>query len=74
MLTRATRKKIKTEIAELKRKSLNEIKEYLRSRNLLKVGSEAPPDVLRQMYETSILTGEINNLSSETLVHNFLNS
>ena len=70
----STRKKIKTEIAELKRKGLSEIKEYLRSRNLLKVGSEAPPDVLRQMYETSILTGEINNLSSETLVHNFLNS
>jgi hypothetical protein len=70
----ATRKKIKTEISELKRKGLSEIKEYLRSRNLLKIGSEAPPDVLRQMYETSILTGEINNLSSETLVHNFLNS
>lgn len=70
----ATRKRVKTEIAELKRKGLSEIKEYLRARNLLKVGSDAPPDVLRQMYETSILTGEINNLSSETLVHNFLNS
>ena len=70
----ATRKKIKTEVSELKRKGLSEIKEYLRSSNLLKVGSEAPPDVLRQMYETSILTGEINNLSSETLVHNYLNS
>lgn len=70
----STRKRIKTEVAGLKQKSLHEIKEYLRARNLLKVGSDAPPDVLRQMYETSILTGEINNLSSETLVHNFLNS
>lgn len=70
----ATRKRVKTEVSQLKQKGLSEIKEYLRARNLLKVGSEAPPDVLRQMYETSILTGEINNLSSETLVHNFLNA
>ena len=67
-----TRKKIKKAHAELKKTSVPDIKKYLKQHNLLKVGSEAPNDVLRQMYEQVKLTGEINNKNSDNLLHNFL--
>ena len=68
-----TRKKIKREHGILKQASIKEIKDYLRKQNLLKVGSIAPNDVLRKIYEQSILSGEINNKNGDTLIHNFFN-
>ena len=68
-----TRRKVQTEQAVLKQKSIADIKLYLRSKNLLKVGSEVPNDVLRQMYESAILAGDVTNKSKDTLIHNFLN-
>lgn len=68
-----TRKKIKKECGILKQTSIKDIKDYLRKQNLLKIGSIAPNDVLRKMYEQSILSGEINNKNGDTLIHNFFN-
>lgn len=68
-----TRRKVQTEQALLKQKTITDIKLYLRSKNLLKVGSEVPNDVLRQMYESAILAGDVTNKSKDTLIHNFLN-
>lgn len=68
-----TRRKIQTEQALLKQKSIADIKVYLRSKNLLKVGSEVPNDVLRQLYENAILAGDVTNKSKDTLLHNFFN-
>ena len=68
-----TRRKVQTEQALLKQKSILDIKNYLREKNLLKVGSEAPNDVLRHLYEQSILAGQIENKSKDTLIHNFFN-
>lgn len=70
---RDTRKRIKNEHGSLKQKSILEVKNYLRKKNLFKTGSDAPPDVLRTMYENAILTGDINNNTNETLMHNFYN-
>lgn len=67
-----TRRNVKMAHAELKKNNLLEIKKYLKAHNLLKAGSEAPPDVLRQMYEQTKLAGEINNNNSDNLLHNYL--
>ena len=67
-----TRRKIKKAHGDLKKNNILDIKKYLKEHNLLKVGSEAPNDVLRQLYEQSRLTGEINNSNSNNLIHNYL--
>jgi len=68
-----TRRKVQTEQALLKQKSILDIKNHLRSNNLLKVGSNAPNDVLRHLYEQSILAGQVENKAKETLLHNYFN-
>ena len=69
-----TRRKIQTEHALLKQKSILDVKNFLRGKNLLKVGSAAPNDVLRQIYEQSILAGQVENKAKDTLIHNYFNA
>jgi len=68
---RGTRKIILAAQKDLKRKSINDVKDYLRDHNLIKIGSNAPNDVLRKLYESAMLAGEITNSNSEILLHNF---
>ena len=67
-----TRRRIKHEISLLRQKAISEVKQYLRDKNLLKIGSDAPKDVLRQMYEQAVLSGDLNNNNDDTLMHNFM--
>ena len=70
---RETQKKIKQEVAQLKQQSIQDVKNFLREKNLIKLGSQAPNDVLRKLYEDSVLAGEITNTNNNNLVHNYLN-
>lgn len=57
----------------LKRTPMTDIKRYLKHHGLIKVGSTATNDVLRKMYESAIMAGEITNINKDTLIHNFIN-
>ena len=69
---RFTRKKIISAQKDLKKKPIHDVKKYLREHNLIKVGSNATNDVLKKMYETSMLAGEITNINKEAMLHNFM--
>jgi len=69
----ATRRQVKLELGRLKTVPIKDVRHYLKRHGLLKVGSVAPPDVLRKIYEQSVLSGDIHNTAKETLIHNFLN-
>ena len=59
------------DFSSLANKEINDIKTYLREHNLIKIGSSAPNDVLRKLYESAMLAGEITNSNPEILLHNF---
>ena len=68
-----TRKNIQKEHNILKQDSIDDVRKYLKNHYLLKVGSNAPNDVLRKIYETVHLCGEIKNINKDNLLHNYLN-
>ena len=66
-----TRKIIKNEIYTLKKKSIQEVKDYLRKHNLVKIGSNAPDHIFRSIYENAYLSGDIKNKNPDILLHNW---
>jgi len=65
--------KIERDKKKIDKRSMSDIRDYLRKRGLYKIGSTAPDDILREIYKNAILTGEVENQNSSTLMHNFLN-
>jgi len=66
-----TRKKVEDTKTEHKKTHLSTIKNYLKEKNLIKFGTSAPSKLLREMYETSELSGGILNQNKDVLIHNF---
>ena len=66
-----TRKKIETEKLALKKTSLSTLKNFLKKQNLIKFGSTAPNQLLREIYENTKLCGDIINENPQNILHNF---
>lgn len=57
----------------LKQTPIDDVKRYLVKKGFIRVGSSAPNDVLRKMYETAkMMCGEIENYNSENLLYNYI--
>jgi hypothetical protein len=71
---KTVRQKIQQKCYEIKHTDMKEIRKYLLKHGFIKIGTTAPNDVLRKMYESVVtVCGEVENHNSETLLHNFLN-
>ena len=69
---RETRKNVLIAHRALKTVPLSDINVYLKKQNLIKIGSAAPADVVRQIYESALLAGEVTNVNKDVLLHNFI--
>ena len=68
------RNKISTQAQLLKQTPIQDVRRFLIKKGFIKVGTNAPNDVLRKMYETvSLVCGEIQNHNPENLLYNFVN-
>lgn len=66
-----TRKKIIYNREKLKKDKLTTIKNYLKKNNLIKYGTSAPSNLLKELYESSNICGQIYNTNGKTLIHNY---
>jgi len=58
----------------LKQTSIQDVKKHLIQRGLIRVGCTTPNDVLRKMYEsTMLICGDVQNHNADNLLYNFVN-
>jgi hypothetical protein len=68
-----TQRNVEKKRNEMRRVPLDTIISRLHKKRLLKVGSTAPPDILREMYESAVFAGDIENEGGNDIaMHNFL--
>jgi hypothetical protein len=64
-----------TKMQLLKQTSIEDVKRELIKKGLIKVGSTAPTDVLRKMYESvALVCGDVQNHNPENLLYNYFNA
>ena len=69
------RNKVVNQKQQLKKVSIRDVRKYLIKQGFIKVGSDTPSDVLREMYESALLMcGEVKNNNVDTLLHNFIHN
>lgn len=71
---RTIRNRISTEAQLLKQTPIHDVRKFLIKKGFIKIGTSAPNDVLRKMYESvSLVCGEVQNHNPENLLFNFIN-
>lgn len=65
-------RKLKSEVQESHKKTnLTTVKNYLKHHKLIKVGSTAPTNLIREIYENARSFGDIVNENKQNLLYNF---
>lgn len=67
------RRKINDEKVDIQRSNMKTVKNYLKTQNLIKYGSDAPSELLREIFSSSKLCGDVFNINGQSLVHNYMN-
>jgi len=58
----------------LKQTPIAEVRKFLLKTGFIKVGSAAPNDVLRKIYESiKLIDGDVKNYNPDNLLYNFFN-
>lgn len=71
---RTIRNRISSEAQLLKQTPIHDVRKFLIKKGFIKIGTSAPNDVLRKMYESvSLVCGEVQNHNPENLLFNFIN-
>ena len=65
-----SRKKIEMDKLNFKKTNLSTVKNFLKKQNLIKFGTSAPNNLLREMYENTKLCGDITNDNTASIIHN----
>ena len=69
------RNNVSTKTQLLKQTPIHDVKQFLIKKGFIKVGSIAPNDVLRKMYESvSLICGEVHNHNSDNFLYNYFNA
>jgi hypothetical protein len=70
---RTIRNQCMTAVQGLKQTPIDDVKRFLVKNGFIRVGSSAPNDVLRKMYETAkTMCGEIENHNPDNMLYNYL--
>lgn len=70
---RTIRNQCMTAVQGLKQTPIDDVKRFLVKNGFIRVGSSAPNDVLRKMYETAkTICGEIENHNPDNMLYNYL--
>jgi hypothetical protein len=65
-------RKVRSELHEsYKKTNLTTVKNYLKQHKLIKVGSTAPTNLIREIYENARSYGDIHNENKHNLLYNF---
>ena len=73
MKGKKTKKNIIEYTKELRKLTNDEIKRKLREKGLIRVGSTAPPEIVRKIFENMELAGDITNEDKDVHLHNLIN-
>jgi hypothetical protein len=65
------RKRVDNMKHEIHQTPIQEVKKYLLKHGFIKIGSPAPNDVLRKIYEDLLVLGDVYNRNGENIVYNF---
>jgi hypothetical protein len=69
------RNKISNKMKEINQMAIMDVKQFLIKKGLIRVGSTAPNDILREMYKNVVmLCGDLQNHNSENILYNYIYS